>query len=137
MISIYRLEEGEELVFGVQNEGVEFCWIYPLAYSLHVLLNNQNHLDSSCMGDIAGHTVVRNNMVTILIHGSHNILEQVAGIFEGMVYLPQPLLQAIYIQFAFALRIQTLPKRLYPRIPRILRLWEIHILLREQFRVMG
>ena len=73
-------------------------------------------------------------MIPVLIHGSNNILEQVAGIFERVVYFPQPLLQAIYIQFSLALRIQTLPERLYPRIPR---LWELHIHLRERIRLMG
>ena len=76
-------------------------------------------------------------MVSIFVHGIDNILEQVAGIFERVVDLSQPFLQAIDIQLAFALRIQTLPERLYPRIPRVLGLWELHIHLRERFRVMG
>ena len=54
-----------------------------------------------------------------------------------MVYLSQPFLQAIDIQLALALRIQSLPERLYPRIPRIRRLWELHIHVRERDRVMG
>jgi hypothetical protein len=70
-------------------------------------------------------------MVPIFVHRIDNILEQVFGIFEGMINPSQALLQAIDIQIAPSLGVQTLPESLYPRIPRVLGLWGLHVLLRH------
>ena len=100
-----------------------------LLVSLLPILPSMKNGKSFSITDRAGHTFILNNMVPVFVHGIDNILEQVTGIFERVIYPSQSFLQAIDIQLALALRIQTLPERLYPRIPRVLRLWEppIHL----------